>query len=352
VLDFGLAKAFDNDTRSSDPANSPTLTISATRAGMILGTAGYMSPEQARGATVDKRADIWAYGVVLYEMLTGHEMFPGETVSDTLAAVLRADFEWSALQAETPAPIRRLLRRCLERDRKKRLPDIADARLEIDEAFNSPPEQSAAPAAAPRTHAFAWVTAGALAVVAEAVSLLHFCESAPEQRLMRFSVWPPEKATFDTLAISPDGRRLAFTATESGKSQLWVRQLDSLTAQPLAGVDRVPLPFWSPDSRFIAFFADSKLKKIEASGGPPQTLCDAPRGRGGCWNRNGIILFNGAALPLSTIPAESGGARTTTAADAQSREALRWPVFLPDGHHVGRYFRRSAGLQRHDTLAG
>src|SRR5947207_739477 len=148
VLDFGLAKAFDNDTRSSDPANSPTLTISATRAGMILGTAGYMSPEQARGVTVDKRADIWAYGVVLYEMLTGREMFSGETVSDTLAAVLRADFDWSALPAETPAPIRRLLRRCLERDRKKRLPDIPDARLEIDEALSAPVEP--APAAAPR----------------------------------------------------------------------------------------------------------------------------------------------------------------------------------------------------------
>src|SRR5438034_9350443 len=137
VLDFGLAKAFDNDTRnpSSDPANSPTLTISATSAGMILGTAGYMSPEQARGMPVDKRADIWAYGVVLYEMLTGREMFSGETISDTLAAVLRADFDWSALPPETPAPIHRLLRRCLERDRKKRLPDIADARLEIDEAL-------------------------------------------------------------------------------------------------------------------------------------------------------------------------------------------------------------------------
>src|SRR5436309_13859412 len=142
VLDFGLAKAFDNDTRSSDPANSPTLTISPTSAGMILGTAGYMSPEQARGVPVDKRADIWAYGVVLYEMLSGREMFSGETVSDTLAAVLRANFEWSGPPADTPAPIRRLLRRCLERDRKKRLRDIGDALVEIDEA-GAPVEQSA-----------------------------------------------------------------------------------------------------------------------------------------------------------------------------------------------------------------
>src|SRR2546422_1685404 len=158
VLDFGLAKAFDSDMRSVDPANSPTLTISPTSAGMILGTAGYMSPEQARGVTVDKRADIWAYGVVLYEMLTGREMFSGETVSDALAAVLKTDVDWSALPAETPAPIRRLLRRCLERDRKKRLPDIAVARLEIDEALaGAPAEQAAlAPAPAPRNRTLPW----------------------------------------------------------------------------------------------------------------------------------------------------------------------------------------------------
>src|SRR5712691_10819077 len=151
VLDFGLAKAFDNDTRSLDPANSPTLTISPTSAGMILGTAGYMSPEQARGVPVDKRADIWAYGVVLYEMLTGREMFSGETVSDALAAVLRADFDWSALPAEAPVPIRRLLRRCLERDRKKRLRDIGDALVEIDEALAGAPAE---PAPAPRKRPF------------------------------------------------------------------------------------------------------------------------------------------------------------------------------------------------------
>src|SRR6266513_6149453 len=169
VLDFGLAKAFDNDTRnpSSDPANSPTLTISATRAGMILGTAGYMSPEQARGVPVDKRADIWAYGVVLYEMLTGREMFSGETVSDTLASVLKANFEWSGLPADTPAPIRRLLRRCLERDRKKRLADIADARLEIDEALSGAiVEKVTEPAAPSRARLLPWALAAILAVIA------------------------------------------------------------------------------------------------------------------------------------------------------------------------------------------
>src|SRR5207237_4779880 len=176
VLDFGLAKAFDSDTRSSDPANSPTLTISATRAGMILGTAGYMSPEQARGVTVDKRADIWAYGVVLYEILTGHEMFSGETVSDTLAAVLRADFDWSLLPADTPAAIRRLLRRCLERDRKKRLRDIGDAFVEIDDAVaGTPVEQAAAPAGTSRTPVLPWIGAAVFfALVALALASIHF----------------------------------------------------------------------------------------------------------------------------------------------------------------------------------
>jgi hypothetical protein len=319
VLDFGLAKAFDNDTRSSDPANSPTLTISATRAGMILGTAGYMSPEQARGVTVDKRADICAYGVVLYEMLTGREMFSGETVSDT--AVLRADFDWSLLPAETPAAIRRLLRRCLERDRKKRLRDIGDALVEIDEA-GEPVEQT--PAMAPRKRALPWAVAAILAAVAVAVSLLHFRESTPEHRLIKFSVWPPEKSTFHNLAISPDGRRLAFITTEAGKSQLWVRPLDSLSAQPLVGVAAASYPFWSPDSRFIGFFADGKLKKIEASGGPAQALCDAPFGRAGSWNRDGVILFNGIGLPLSTVPAQGGEAKPTTAPEEQSREPLRY----------------------------
>src|SRR5207249_385006 len=194
VLDFGLAKAFDTEPHpSSDPANSPTLTISATRAGMILGTAGYMSPEQARGVPVDKRADIWAYGVVLYEMLTGREMFSGETVSDTLASVLKSDVDWSAIPAETPPPIHRLLRRCLERDRRKRLADIADARLEIDEAQAGAPLEKSAPASAPPIRRLPWAVAAAFAAGYLALALLHFRELPAEQRLLKYSIPPPEK---------------------------------------------------------------------------------------------------------------------------------------------------------------
>src|SRR5437773_4968581 len=205
VLDFGLAKAFDNDPRnpSSDPANSPTLTISVTRAGMILGTAGYMSPEQARGVPVDKRADIWAYGVVLYEILTGREMVSGETISDTLAAVLRADFDWSALPPDTPAPVRRLLRRCLERDRKKRLRDIGDALVEIDEALAGAPVEQTAAAATPRSRTLPWALAAALATGFLALAWLHFREPPPENRLLRLLIQPPEKRTFGAIAFSP-----------------------------------------------------------------------------------------------------------------------------------------------------
>jgi serine/threonine protein kinase len=240
-----------------------------------------MSPEQARGATVDKRSDIWSYGVVLYEMLTGREMFAGETISDTLAAVLRADIDWPALPPETPAPIRRLLRRCLERDRKKRLPDIADARLEIDEAVaGTPVEQAAAPVATSRSRTLPWAVAAVFALVAVVLALLHFRESPPENHLLKFPILPPEKTAFGAMAVSPDGRLLAFTATDSsGNVQLWARPLDSLTARPLAASDGLSALFWSPDSRFIGFFAGGSLKRIESSGGPVQRLCAALSGR-------------------------------------------------------------------------
>ncbi len=299
-----------------------------------MGTAAYMSPEQARGMPIDKRTDIWSYGVVLFEMLTGREMFSGETISDTLAAVLRADLDWPSLPSGTPPPIQRLLRRCLQRDCKKRLADIADARLEIDEALVAAPlEPSAAPVAPQRTRALPWAVAAVLAVVALAVSLLHFRESPPEQRLMKFFISPPAEATFGGMAVSPDGRRLAFTATGSGKSQLWVRPLDSLTAQPLANTDARSIPFWSPDSRFIGFFADGKLKKIEASGGPPQALCDSSNSRHGAWSRDGFIVFSGPGMPLSRVPAEGGEAKLVANPETSPLVGRRSPVFLPDGRH-------------------
>ena len=311
VLDFGLAKIAEPVAVTS--ASSPTLTMRATQVGVIMGTAAYMSPEQARGMPVDKRTDIWSYGVVLYEMLTGREMFSGETVSDTLAAVLKTDIDWQVLPPGAPPPIQRLLRRCLERDRKKRLRDIGDVLVEINEALaGAPVEKAAAPV---RTRVLPWVLATVLlAVGLLAVSLFHFREVPPENRLLKLQIQPPEKTAFGSLAVSPDGRLLVFTATESsGRVQLWVRKLDSNVAQPLAGTDGAAYPFWSPDSRFIGFFADGSLKRIEASGGPAQRLCAAASGRGGTWSRDGVIVFSPSAFsPLSMIAAAGGEAKALT----------------------------------------
>jgi Tol biopolymer transport system component len=334
VLDFGLAKALAGDSAKSDPASSPTLTMKATQAGFILGTAAYMAPEQARGVAVDKRADIWAFGVVLWEMLTGRQLFAGDNVTDILAAVVRADPDWNALPAATPAPVRRLLRRCLEKDRKKRLPDIGVARLEIDESLTAPAE--AVPSAQPQRRSWLpWAVAGALAVVLLVFTFAWFHRAAPEAQVAKLSLTTPEKMSLSSMAVSPDGRRLAITGADaSGKTQLWVRPLDSLTVQPMAGTEGALYPFWSPDSRFIGFFADNKLKKMEATGGPPLTLCDAPQGRGGAWNRDGVIIFGGLQAPISRVSAAGGEARPLLSID-QSRQERdhRWPRFLPDGRH-------------------
>jgi eukaryotic-like serine/threonine-protein kinase len=354
VLDFGLAKALSAETASTgNPASSPTLTMQGTMAGMIMGTAAYMSPEQARGQRVDKRADIWSFGVVFYELLTGRNLFGGDTVSDTLAAVLKTDPDWTALPPDTPPAIRRLLRRCLDRDRQRRLADIADARLEIDEALgDSPALASASPARA----AFRWwnapVALGVLtavvlvALAGLAVAVVHFRETPPQPAAMRFQIPAPEKASFgDTgLALSPDGRQLAFIASGAdGHPMLWVRPLDSVTAHALPGTEGAGwVPFWSPDSRFIGFVVQGKLKKIEAAGGPPQTLCEVPGGLlGGSWNRDGVVIFgtpNGGLFRVS----QAGGvaARLTTSDESHGELGHLRPWFLPDGRHF-LYFSRT-----------
>jgi Tol biopolymer transport system component len=339
VLDFGLAKASGCDSvAAGNPTSSPTQTLSVTRAGTILGTAAYMSPEQARGMPVDKRADIWAYGVVLYEMLTGRHSFAGETVSDTLAAVLKTDPDWSALPAETPQPIRRLLRRALERDRKRRLPDIAVARLEIDEAMAGSPETPAV-ATQPASRAILPWCIAALALVAFGVALAlgHFREQPAERPVVRFQIPAPEKASFSTgLSLSPDGRRLAFVATDTGGRQmLWVRALDSLDLRELPGTEGANFPFWSPDNRFIGFSVQGKVKKINTSGGPAQTVCE-PGGvlTGGSWNRDGIILFGSPNTGLFQVSQAGGIAAPLTTLDTSNGETGHMrPCFLPDGRH-------------------
>jgi Tol biopolymer transport system component len=302
-----------------------------------------MSPEQARGIAADKRADIWSFGVVLYEMLTGRHLFRGETVSDTLAGVLKTDPDWKALPPETPESIRRLLRRCLERDRKRRLPDMGVAVLEIDEAPAEPeaPAVSAAPKSVSRF--LPWIVA-ALACLALAIGVVAWLRRpAEDAQTLKFSVLPPENGTFTIggpaavsgPAVSPNGRHLAFAATVDGKQQLWVRELDSLIPRVLPGTDGAHHPFWSPDSRFVAFFTNSNLKKVDIAGEPVLTLCPALNGRGGSWNQNGVIVFaSNLTVPLYRVAATGGAAAPLTTLDQASGEVShRFPWFLPDGRH-------------------
>jgi Tol biopolymer transport system component len=339
VLDFGLAKALTSEAPSDmSPISSPTLTMRATMAGVILGTAAYMSPEQARGQNVDRRADIWAFSVVLYEMLAGRPLFAGPTVSDTLAAVLRADPDWSALPPDMPEPIRRLLRRCLARDSKKRLADIGDARLEIDEALAGP----AQPRPAPRSKVAPWpwvAVATICAIAAILVFLMRFRETPPRRDIVRFSIPAPENTTgFDLAAISPDGRRIAFVARPRAAADtlLYVRFLDSLTPRTLQGTERAGGPFWSPDGQFLAFrSADGKLKKVDVTGGAPQELCDSDSSGPGAWNSSGVILFQRVADGgLYRVPAAGGTPILVSKPDPSRKETRHIdPQFLPDGRH-------------------
>jgi Tol biopolymer transport system component len=335
VLDFGLAKAMAENSMVSDPVNSPTLTIAATQAGIILGTAAYMPPEQARGKAVDRRADIWAFGVVLYEMLTGARGYSGDTAAETLAAVIKDELDWSKLPPETPAYVRRLLKRCLDKDPRKRLRDIGEARIMLEEGDKglgeapvSQPVAAAPPPPAPRK--LPWALAGALLVTAAALAFVHFTEKPAPPRVLRYSLELPEKSAVHSFAASPDGRTVVFAAGAQGKRQLWVRSLDTLEAHALPGTDGAQYPFWSPDNRSIAFFADAKLKKISAAGGPAQSLCDAANGRSGSWNREDILLFapspNGG---LQRVPAAGGVPVYVT----KTKFDHRFPVFLPDGQH-------------------
>jgi serine/threonine protein kinase len=323
LLDFGLAKAFSNQPDApANPENSPTLTMGATQIGTILGTAAYMSPEQAKGKSVDKRADIWAFGVVLYELLTGEQLFKGEEVFETRAQILTKEPDLD----KVPAKARRLLRRCLEKDPKKRLRDIVEAAHYIDES---------APESQPASSRLVWMLAALAALFFLAfagLAFLHFREVLIEPRAIRYQIPPPEKSRIQSFKLSPDGRSLAFIASNQ---QLWIRALDSLQAQPMPGTDGATDLFWSADAKFIGFFALGKLKRIGASGGPPQILCDAPDPRGGTWNSYGVIVF--APTPTSGLfrVSATGGSpvQLTKLGNPASPDSHRYPEFLPDGHH-------------------
>ncbi len=356
VLDFGLAKAMASEDSASDLSNSPTLTALATQAGVILGTAAYMSPEQAKGKPVDRRADIWAFGCVLYELLTGKGLFEGETVSDTLAAVIMRDPDWQALPDSVPPRIEQLVRRCLIKDPKQRLQAIGEARIVIEETLSGkgavpqPTDESPLPAAGETPpiqpqgrRALPWALAGICLLAALALGAAYLLKTPPAAQTIRALIAPPVKGSFaftqpsGAPVLSPDGRRLAFPAHDaSGNEALWVRPLDSLSAQELQGTEGATFPFWAPDSRHLGFFQNGKLRKIDVTGGPAVTLCDVADGRGGTWSRNDVILYapGSQTLQLMRVPA-AGGTPTPVAAHQGTGSAYsnRWPVFLPDGKH-------------------
>jgi Tol biopolymer transport system component/predicted Ser/Thr protein kinase len=360
VLDFGLAAVTqDPASGSTDPSNSPTLTMRATQAGMIVGTAAYMSPEQASGKPVDKRADIWSFGVVLWEMLTGRRLFEGETISHTLADVLRGPIDFEKLPKETPRAIRDLLRRCLDRDVKNRLRDIGEARVAIANVEKQP-EATAAAVPVPQRRILPWAAAALMTLVAAGVSGYFLTRPAPLPLVSQFSVVaPPDTAftnTFAATAVSPDGRYLVFGARRGSTTpSLWLRPLDSLAARPLPGTEGGNFPFWSPDSKSIAFFADGKLKRVEPAGGAPLVLCDheedVAASVGGTWNRDGIILFGGTD-GLRRVPASGGQPVPLTTTDVSRQEAGHgYPQFLPDGKHF-LYFIQSGSPSTQGVYAG
>jgi len=336
VLDFGLAKAFDPETISGDPAASPTLTLDSTRAGMILGTAGYMSPEQARGKPVDKRADIWAFGVVLYEMLTGRMLFEGETVSDTLAAVLRSDIDFKALPANTPAGVRRLLERCLERDPKRRLRDMGDAWYEIDSpAAVSTAAPTTAPAKRTAVRYLPWAAGIIVALAGIAWGLLH-TPTTPPQPVLRWSMVPSTPAL--GMSLSRDGSLLTYMNFTTGSPTIDLRELNQLEAKTVPGTDAGFFPVFSPDNQWIAYLngngaTDFRLKKIPVTGGTSITLAEHAAPFGLSWGDDDTLVFYGAK-GLQRIPSAGGTAETLTTVDNANDMSHRWPSHMPGSRTV------------------
>ncbi len=348
VLDFGLAKAFDDHpTTASGLAESPTVVVthSPTVPGVVLGTAGYMSPEQARGKPIDKRSDIWSFGCILYEMLTGKCPFPGESVTESLGATIHKEPDWAVLPEATPPSVQLLLHRCLQKDRSRRLQDIGDARIELDDTLSGSSQawtggvQAGAPAA--RGPGLPWlVVTAVLLVIAVGLSVTFSRPAVTGAPVVRASVPPPANTAFipngdraGPVVISPDGRTLAFTAmVEGGRRQLWVRPLGADEARILPGTEEAIFPFWSADSRSLGFFALGILKRVDLTGGTPITICQAAFGRGGTWNAHDVILFTpNYYTAIHRVAATGGTPVPVTTIESSMHTSHRWPSFLPNG---------------------
>ena len=348
LLDFGLAKS--SAVARSGMSALPTTPVSITAQGTILGTFQYMAPEQVEGGEADARTDLFAFGAVLYEMVTGRKAFQGKTQASLIGSIMRDDPTLTAdVGATLPPALSRVIRTCLAKSPDDRFQTAHDVALQLQWILEGESQVGvsqvgvSAPVIvpdAPARRRIAWLpwSIAALAVIAAGVlAVTSLRRTAPPARMVRFEVANPE-GVFNVGAprLSPDGRYLAFNATDpTGNTKIWVRQLNSLTAQPLAGTDGAARPFWSPDSRFLGFMADGKLKKIEVSGGPAQKICDAPTGADGSWSQEGVILFDGRGSdPIYRVPAAGGTPVVAVKPDATRGEGqVGWPEFLSDGKH-------------------
>ncbi len=342
LLDFGLAKLKESAAPPGMTTFTALPTEGLTQKGTILGTFQYMAPEQVEGKETDARADIFSFGAVLYEMATGKKAFEGRTAASALAAVLeREPPPVSSLQPVAPRGLDRAVRRCLAKDPDDRWQSARDLHAELKWIVEAPaaapppvPSPAPAPVIAPPKAAgrlVPWSAAAVSLLAAVTLGVLHFREVPPPRTTLRFQVAPPEKSAVHTFALSPDARYLALAAIRDGKRSLWVRALNTLEAQALPGTEDATYPFWSPDSRFIGFFAQRKLKKVAVTGGPPQSLCDAPDGRGGSWNREGMILFS--PNPNAGIHRVSAAGGVSAAHISLGGGLYRFPAFLAGGRH-------------------
>ncbi len=356
ILDFGLAKLRPQQAMNAD-SQAPTQR-KVTDPGTVMGTVGYMSPEQVRGQEADHRADIFSFGVILYEMLSGARTFSGDSAIEVMNAILKDEPpELSETNSKISPALDKIVRRCLEKKPERRFQTASDLGFALEALATtsslgaSRAEAAQVPGASATTkrERIAWIGLAVMTLIALAFGVAYFRRPAPEAEPMRFSITPPEKAIyFDWPEISPDGRTLAFVATVEGKTQLWVRPLDSTTARPLAEINTNSCPFWSPDSRFIAFIHEGKLKKIALAGGAAETLCDASA-PGGTWNRDGVILFSTVGSGIKRVSASGGAATNVTTVDSSRGETIhQFPVFLPDGRrflfYVGNNNREKAAV--------